>query len=175
MIKSDYAPDTIKDIWELSDWMTDLLSAVWTYQNSTTGAVNNHPNTNDFPESSSTALYAAATYRLAVITGDLTMIGNAEMAFDYIAAHIDDTGMLLGSVDPFNWDTPDTQSPEGQAFVLLLQSAWRDFEAWQNSGVAPLLRNSLYPKNDGYIAEPPCSFFPSLILYLAESMELFVI
>lgn len=126
-------------MWELSDWMTELLSAVWTYQNSTTGAVNNHPNTNDFPDSSSTALYAAATYRLAVITGDLAMIGNAEKAFNYIAAHIDDSGMLLGSVDPLIWDTPNTQSPEGQAFVLLLQSAWRDFVAWENSGAAPLL------------------------------------
>jgi hypothetical protein len=141
MLKWGSALDMTEDMYELSSWMTELLSAVWTYQNSTTGAVNNHPNTNDFPESSSTALYAATTYRLAVITGDLAMIGNAEMAFDYIAAHIGDDGMLLGSVDPFSWDTPNTQSPEGQAFVLLLQSAWRDFVAWKNSGAAPLLPN----------------------------------
>ena len=83
-----------------------------------------------FADSSSTALLAAASYRLATITGDWTHITAASKAFDLIKASLTEDGWLLNTVDPLTFSTaspPGTYSPEGQAFVLLLQAAWRDF------------------------------------------------
>jgi hypothetical protein len=93
----------------------------------------------DFEDCAWTTLVAAATYRLAVLTGDESMISNACSAFDYIETQISEDGTLTKVVDPFNWSTPATQSPEAQAFVLLLQAAWRDYIAWKESGDAPTL------------------------------------
>jgi hypothetical protein len=67
------------------------------------------------------------------------MISNADQAFDYIETQISSNGTLTNVVDPFNWSTPATQSPEAQAFVLLLQAAWRDYTAWKESGSGPIL------------------------------------
>ena len=83
-----------------------------------------------FADSSSTALLAAASYRLASITGSWDHITAASKAFDLIKASLTDDGWLLNTVDPLTFSTaspPGTYSPEGQAFVLLLQAAWRDF------------------------------------------------
>lgn len=149
----------VADMWELSGWISEILSAVWTYQVSAiksftlrffystsqdpnTGSVRNHPNNpSDFLDSSSTALYAATTYRLAVQTGDCSMIPNAEKAFNYTATQIASDGTLQNVVNPESWDVTGTQSPEGQAFVLLLQAAWRDYNSWKASGLPAALNN----------------------------------
>jgi hypothetical protein len=73
------------------------------------------------------------------MTGDETYIPNAKRAFQYIATQISADGTLQNVVDPFEWRQLGTQSPEGQAFVLLLQSAWRDYVAWKRSGCKPSL------------------------------------
>jgi len=99
-----------------------------------------HPDLGDFEECAWTTLLAATTYRLAVLTGDESMIYNAKQAFDYIETQISEDGTLTKVVDPFNWSTPGTQSPEGQAFVLLLQAAWRDYTSWKQSDCVPTLQ-----------------------------------
>ena len=85
-----------------------------------------------FPDSSSTALLAASTYRLAAITLDFTYIPAANRAHSLVKENVNSDGWLLDTVDPetfFTASPPGTYSPEGQAFVLLLHSAWRDFKA----------------------------------------------
>lgn len=156
MAKSKSAPQLIGDMWELAGWMSELLYGVWSYQVSlmnvcvklwshcyqdwTTGALHNHiNNSTDFLDSSSTALCAAATYRLAVLTGDCSLIWAAERAFDYIGTQIGSDGTLLNAVDPLSWDVLGTQTPEGQAFVLLLQAAWKDYTTWKRSGAPATL------------------------------------
>lgn len=69
------------------------------------------------------------------------MVHNAEKAFDYIATKIASNGTLLQAVNPLSWDVIGSQSPEGQAFVLLLQAAYRDYESWKNSGAPATLFN----------------------------------
>lgn len=69
------------------------------------------------------------------------MIDNAERAFDYIATQIASDGTLQNVVNPGSWNTQASQSPEGQAFVLLLQAAWRDYNSWKDSGSAASLNN----------------------------------
>jgi len=40
--------------------------------------------------------------------------------------HFTVDGWLAPVVDPLNYEVEGAQSPEGQAFALMLQSAWRD-------------------------------------------------
>lgn len=85
-----------------------------------------------FPDSSSTALLAAVTYRLAVLTGDHSHIAAADRALALIKQNVNSDGWLLHTVDPETFNTPSKSgqfSPEGQSFVLLLHAAWRDYQA----------------------------------------------
>lgn len=87
-----------------------------------------------FADSSSTALLAAATFRYASITGDETYIPAAICALQLIRDSVDSDGWLLNTVDPESFSTPSApgqHSPEGQSFVLLLESAARDWEQTQ--------------------------------------------
>lgn len=138
MAKSHHARRLQGDMWELVGWINEILSASWVWQEPGK-CLPDHPDLQDFEECAWTTLLAAATYRMAVLTGDETYISNASTAFDYIETQINEAGTLTKVVDPFNWSTPGTESPEGQAFVLLLQAAWRDYVAWKQSGRRPTL------------------------------------
>ena len=91
-------------------------------------------------DAASTALIASVTFRLAVLKEDnSTYIPNANAAYDFVHSNIDGGGWLRNTVDPLTFDTPskpNETSPEGQSFVLLLESARRDFQDWVGSRVA---------------------------------------
>lgn len=75
-------------------------------------------------------MMASATYRLASFTGDNQFIPAADKAYQLIHDSINDDGWLLNAIDPLLWnvyETPGVWSPEGQSFVLLLQSAYNNF------------------------------------------------
>jgi hypothetical protein len=80
---------------------------------------------------------------MAVITKDnTTNIACANLAYQLVQQSIDENGWLRNTVDPITFNTPaapSTVSPEGQAFVLLLQAAYRDFLAWKNNNGAAVL------------------------------------
>ncbi|KAH9061334.1 Six-hairpin glycosidase-like protein [Lactarius vividus] len=59
--------------------------------------------------------------------------GSASTASNAFAStpHFTDDGWLAPVVDPLNFVAEGAQSPEGQAFTLMLQSAWRD---WSTAG-----------------------------------------
>lgn len=77
---------------------------------------------------------------MAVITGDSTLIPFADKALVLIKESVDENGWLRNTVNPYTFttaSTPEENSPEGQAFVLLLQAAWRDwFTFFTNSGAS---------------------------------------
>lgn len=113
--------------------------------------------TTSFEDGAGTALMAANTFRLAQLTysastrssaytystnstikgakpSKTTLTPNlvaAEKARQYIVNHVSNTTGLLGPiVDPLNWSQQLVSggvSPEGEAFVLLLQAAYRDW------------------------------------------------
>ena len=69
---------------------------------------------------------------MAVLTNDTTHVGAANSALTYVAHDLDANGWLQNTVDPITFTTPTDysaggNSPEGQAFVLLMHAAWRDF------------------------------------------------
>lgn len=87
---------------------------------------------NSFADTSSTALLAAVTYRMATLTGDTGHVSAADKAYNLIKASVDSNGWLRNTVDPETFNSPSlagSHSPEGQAFVLLLHAAYRDFKA----------------------------------------------
>jgi hypothetical protein len=86
-----------------------------------------------FPDTSSTALLAATTFRFASITGDRSHIPAAIRALKLVRDSVDNQGWLLNTVDPLKFSAPSgpgRHSPEGQSFVLLLEAA---VSAWQMS------------------------------------------
>jgi hypothetical protein len=112
-----------------------------------------------FADASGTALLAATTYRLAAhlvrypkitnstdggATGSQSLseilaragysvrslLEPAEKARQAVAANVDPTtGWLLNVVNPWSYSQRGSNSPEGQAFVLMLEAGARDWEA----------------------------------------------
>ncbi|KAF9057455.1 Six-hairpin glycosidase-like protein [Panaeolus papilionaceus] len=110
----------------LTSWIDEILETSWSYQgaNGTLHNVIDDPQT--FGDTASTALLAATTYRMAIFKNSTTLIPNADRAFKLINDSITSEGWLRNSVNPITFHSilPDAEhSPEGQAFVLLLQAA----------------------------------------------------
>lgn len=128
----------------LTSWVTEIVSATWPHQvrfhvllnlrviylhcpQQTNGTLlNTLDNPNSFADSSSTALLAASTYRLATITKDDQWIPFADKASQLIVNSVDQDGWLENTVDPETFNTPSlpgAHSPEGQTFTILLYVA----------------------------------------------------
>ncbi|KAF5333335.1 hypothetical protein D9611_002262 [Ephemerocybe angulata] len=121
----------------LTSWIDEIVVASWSHQ-STNGSLRNvidDPKT--FTDTSSTALMAAVTYRLATITHDFKSIPAANRALELIKKSVNVDGWLEGTVDPLTFHSPSPKgkySPEGQAFVLLLHAGWKAFADLVRSG-----------------------------------------
>ncbi|PSS37321.1 hypothetical protein PHLCEN_2v798 [Hermanssonia centrifuga] len=127
---------------DLTNWIHEIVSAAWQFQQANGTLLNTIDASpwDSFADSSSTALLAATTYRLATITFDFSLIEFANKAMDVIRRSVDDDGWLQNTVDPETFNTPSLpgeHSPEGQAFVLLLHSAWRDLAEWMVGALPP--------------------------------------
>ncbi|KAG8996812.1 hypothetical protein FRB94_001350 [Tulasnella sp. JGI-2019a] len=141
---------------DLQNWATDIVNNVWTYQQPSGCLLNYATDTTTFEDSSSTALLASVTYRLAALpvflrgasvnatinptvqstySGPLnpltslsaTALNSAHKARDCVKANLNDSGWLNNVVNPYDFSTEGDQSAEGQSFVLLMEAAWR---AW---------------------------------------------
>jgi hypothetical protein len=96
-------------------------------------------NNGDFDDASSSALLASTVYRLSLLTGKNNLyIPQAERTrlalFSSISTedfshtpHFTSDGWLTPVVDPDDISEEGAESPEGEAFVLMLYSAWRDW------------------------------------------------
>lgn len=147
---SDMAWAFVEERNNLTSWVTEIINSTWLYQASTVGPAFTYVLTNrrptlqgengtlfnviddptTFADSSSTALLAASTYRLATITNDHTWVPFADKALQLIMDSIDEDGWLLNTVDPETFDTPSlpgAHSPEGQTFTILLHTAREDY------------------------------------------------
>ncbi|KAF8665575.1 hypothetical protein AX16_000033 [Volvariella volvacea WC 439] len=113
---------------DLREWIDEILEASWDYQRPNGAVYNVIDDDESFTDTAATALLAAVTYRMAAITGDARHLPFANRAFNLIKDSIDEDGWLLDTTDPYTFHQPSPPgqySPEGQAFVLLLHSAWR--------------------------------------------------
>lgn len=97
-----------------------------------------------FPEGSSTAIMIANTYRLALVADVYSSSGASRPASRSLAAaeasyqaltannrHISTRGVLSPVTDPMSFtrqlESGEEISPEGEAFVLLMEAARRDY------------------------------------------------
>lgn len=146
---SEHAGDFAQQQANLTFWIEEIITAAWHFQVRSTvfylaiyeltsfdqkpnGTLYNYINETDtsFADSASTALLAASTYRFAALTGKTSLIPAANKALQLVDASLNATGWLTNMVDPLTFNTPAPSggdSPEGQSFVLLLHSAWRDY------------------------------------------------
>ncbi|KAF9045966.1 Six-hairpin glycosidase [Hymenopellis radicata] len=114
----------------LTTWINEVLESAWHYQAANGTLLNVLDDYSSFADSSSTALMAAVTYRMAVYTNDTSLISYADKALQLIVDSIDENGWLQNTVDPYTFTTATVEggsSPEGQAFVVLLDAAHRDW------------------------------------------------
>ena len=95
--------------------------------------------TSSFFECSGTALLSSATFRLSTLSSTSTSpsLVSAEQAYQTLLNfHLSPSGVLAPVVDPMDYssqlqnvknDASGNVSPEGEAFVLLMESARRDW------------------------------------------------
>lgn len=96
----------------------------------------------NFLDASSTALLASTVYRLALMWRVYKHIPMAELCRMALSSsnssttlkHFTADGFLTPVVDPHSYGMEGNQSAEGQAFVVEMQSAWRDWVADGSKG-----------------------------------------
>ena len=67
---------------------------------------------------------------MAALTHNNTYVASANSALGFVSQNLDASGWLQNTVNPYTFWTPTAAngySAEGQAFVLLMHAAWRDY------------------------------------------------
>jgi len=122
---SRFAPEMQSQLDDLAQWVDEILTGVWSYQQSNGTLLNYVDQPDSFADSASTALLAATTLRYSLLTSDPKHDAAALRALELAFSSIDEDGWLLNTVDPEAWTTPSLNgSAEAQSFVLLLAAAW---------------------------------------------------
>ncbi|KAH8814707.1 Six-hairpin glycosidase-like protein, partial [Flagelloscypha sp. PMI_526] len=139
---SDFANDFEGQISEMAGWVSEVLGGMVEalpdnniFNNYLTIPPDAHHEGN-FPDTASTALFAYAAYRLSVLMNDHTYIPYAERIRKTLSSpgdkgseykYFDKEGYLLNVVNPRSYGVAGEKSPEGQAFVLGMQIARREW------------------------------------------------
>ncbi|GAA6009924.1 hypothetical protein JCM10207_002159 [Rhodosporidiobolus poonsookiae] len=133
IINSEYADSYASEAADLAAWTNEILVAAFSHIKSD-GLLPNYYDSasgSSFSDGSGSALLAASAYRLAVLNS--TVISDATLAHAAtIRAAVNrkvntQSGWLAPVVNPLSFKEQASQSPEGEAFVLLLQAAWDDY------------------------------------------------
>ncbi|KAA1465984.1 hypothetical protein DENSPDRAFT_830706 [Dentipellis sp. KUC8613] len=128
--KSDASSSMYGQQHNLTIWINEILNGTWANQKPNGTLFNTLDDPASFADTSSTALLASVTFRMAALTNNTSHIDAAYRALSLVRGSVDQWGWLQGTVDPITFSTPTQpggSSPEGQSFVLLLQSAWSQY------------------------------------------------
>ncbi|GAA6055668.1 hypothetical protein JCM3770_003403 [Rhodotorula araucariae] len=138
MQNSDWNDTFVEEKADLTVWATEILANAFQHLKSD-GLLPNYydgASGSSFSDAAGSALLAAAAYRLAQLGGtDSTwLVRVAETIRSAVYAHINPgTGWLSPVVNPLSFKEQSSASPEGEAFLLLLDAAWRDYTASSSS------------------------------------------
>ncbi|KAG1824531.1 Six-hairpin glycosidase-like protein [Suillus subaureus] len=146
--RSPYANSLKSQQNDLARWADEIHGAMYSHINSNGLFYNYADNNTTFYDASSTALLASTVYRLSLLGNIHTYIPLAEQARNALLLllapfttstalsatmsgllHFTPEGWLTPVVNPYSYDEQGSDSPEGQAFILELQAAWRDWIA----------------------------------------------
>ncbi|KAG8949857.1 hypothetical protein FRC04_008160 [Tulasnella sp. 424] len=157
-----YQPELVAAQRDLQNWATEIVNNIWTFQQDDGSLFDYADQSDSFSDSSSTALMASVTFRLASLPAILrgpqndldpadrpaidssslasliklkqSSIDAAVRARDCIRSRIStNDGWLDQVVDPYAWGNQGSQSPEAQSFVLLMEAAWRGWRSYLDS------------------------------------------
>jgi hypothetical protein len=117
---------------DLEAWTEEIVSAV-SGMTSKDGLVHNYiDDKSTFEDTAGSAILASAALRLANLGLNDDHVSFALQIHSTIGArYINDTGYLINTVNPLDFGQQATTagSPEGQAFVVLMESAYREYMA----------------------------------------------
>ncbi|KAI4518693.1 hypothetical protein K525DRAFT_288094 [Schizophyllum commune Loenen D] len=147
---SIYAPLMLKEQADLTAWIKEIHTAVFPHLDDTRIFLNyvDAPITDDnnFYDAAGTALLATTVYRYALMTGDTTHIPYAQVIREELSrkngteyAHFTPEGVLKPVVNPHDYSYQGDASAEGQAFIMMLDAVYKE---WQAAG-APGIELSL--------------------------------
>lgn len=132
IINSPYNATFADEVEDLRSWTDEILAATFAKLGSNNLLPNYYNSPSTFSDSASSALLAATSFRLASLglAQTSTNIAVATKIRTAVNSKIDAaTGWLQDTVDPLDWDVKMNKSPEGQAFVMLLDAAWIAYQA----------------------------------------------
>ncbi|POY75841.1 hypothetical protein BMF94_0922 [Rhodotorula taiwanensis] len=131
---------------DLASWTKEVVDAAWTMPRNG-GLFHNYMDvSSSFTDGASTAMLVASTYRLALMANlysalssskpASSSLANAEASYQALTGnnnrHLSSSGVLSPVTDPMTFSSQLASgkvSPEGEAFVLLMESARRDWIA----------------------------------------------
>ncbi|KAF2132670.1 Six-hairpin glycosidase [Dothidotthia symphoricarpi CBS 119687] len=141
--KSRFAGETADEQASLLKMIQQILDGVMVFDTDSSGLLRNYLDDETWwGEVSGTALLAATTFRMAVLKPGIfgtTYTNWAVRKMEVVSCCIDETtGIAQPFVNPLKegQKTPlEGVSPEGQAFVVLMFAAWRDWngDMWKDS------------------------------------------
>lgn len=150
--QSPYANTMKSEQNDLITWVEEIHSGMYATLDSTNIFTNyaNQPATapGNFYDASSTAIIASTVYRLAVIANKHSHLPEAERSRKRLSnstgtvdtntlanyTHFTADGWLLPVVNPLSYGQAGSESPEGQAFVVEMHAAWKDWVAAGSKG-----------------------------------------
>ncbi|KAI5474874.1 hypothetical protein MNV49_002318 [Pseudohyphozyma bogoriensis] len=125
---SVYTSQCTAQMTNLTNWINEILTNAFSHASSA-NLLPNYYSYTTFTDTASSALLAATALRMALLGRGLAAnTAKALLIRDAVNAKVGGDGWLQGAVDPLNWTNQTSQSPESEAFVLLLQAAYRDYE-----------------------------------------------
>ncbi|KAI5480613.1 Glycosyl hydrolase, family 88 [Pseudohyphozyma bogoriensis] len=129
---SSYASQFTLQQANLVSWINEILTNAFSHASSDNLLPNYYEiaTSGTFYDSSSSALLAATALRMQILGhGVAANTAKALLIRNAVNAKVSSTGWLQNVVDPLSWTVQTNQSPEGEAFVLLLQAAYTDYLA----------------------------------------------
>ncbi|KAF8880203.1 hypothetical protein BD779DRAFT_1549959 [Infundibulicybe gibba] len=149
MRNSEYANTFKNEQKDLAAWVKEIHTGMYPHLDGT-NIFANYPDVavdspGNFYDSASTALLASTVYRFSLVWGDHTHLPIAEKTRKALSAtdpnsnngslaHFTSDGWLTPVVDPHSYGQQGSKSAEGQAFVVQMHAAWRDWVADGSKG-----------------------------------------
>ncbi|GAA5981784.1 hypothetical protein JCM11641_007423 [Rhodosporidiobolus odoratus] len=133
IVNSDFASTYTSEALDLQDWINEILVAAFTHIKKD-GLLPNYYDSasgSSFSDASGSALLAASAYRLATLNSTAvasSTLADAAIIRAAVNSKVDkSSGWVSPVVNPLSFKEQASESPEGEAFVLLLEAAWRDY------------------------------------------------
>ncbi|RDB22323.1 hypothetical protein Hypma_010490 [Hypsizygus marmoreus] len=157
---SQYAKTMKNEQKDLAAWIKEIHGGMYPHLDSDTNLFPNYASRavdarGNFLDASSTALMASTVYRLSLLWGEHSHLPMAERSRKALSSpsatstgptnsnsnsstaellHLSNAGWLTPVVNPHSYGVQGSESPEGQAFVVEMQAAWRDWVADGSKG-----------------------------------------